>query len=207
MATASALCDPNSSMASCSAFMRTHNKHVLNVCQQVVFAGNNKCCSVPKVNIGGRILQRLEELNWERKDLLAKIPDLTPQALSNLIRRDSKRSEWDEIVATALGVHVMWLVYGTVIIDAQPKRDSAHSGHEIDQSLLPSKDDKYPSVNIQRHQAQEPSFSWPFKHVDQKRYEALSETGKVAAQFAMSTAIDRAAADGLVDTSRGKRSA
>lgn len=64
------------------------------------------------MNIGGRIVQRLEALQWERKDLLARVPDLTAQALSNLIRRDSVRSEWDELIAEALGVSVMWLVYG-----------------------------------------------------------------------------------------------
>lgn len=48
----------------------------------------------------------------QRADLMEKLPSLTPQALSNLIRRDSKRSEWDEAIADALGVSVMWLVYG-----------------------------------------------------------------------------------------------
>lgn len=52
------------------------------------------------------------ELHWERRDLLERVPDLTPQALSNLIKRDSKRSEWDEAIAAALGVSVLWLVYG-----------------------------------------------------------------------------------------------
>jgi len=65
-----------------------------------------------KMNIGGRIVQRLNELGWERKNLFDAVPDLTPQALSNLIRRDSKRSEWDVAIAQALGVSVLWLVYG-----------------------------------------------------------------------------------------------
>jgi len=64
------------------------------------------------MNIGHRIVQRLQERQWERKDLLDAVPDLTPQALSNLIRRDSKRSEWDEAIASALDVSVLWLVYG-----------------------------------------------------------------------------------------------
>lgn len=64
------------------------------------------------MNIGGRIEERLKKLKWERKDLLNAVPDLTPQALSNLITRDSKRSEWDTIIADALGVSVLWLVYG-----------------------------------------------------------------------------------------------
>lgn len=64
------------------------------------------------MNIGGRIVKRLEELKWERKDLLDRVPDLTSQALFNLIKRDSVRSEWDERIAAALGVSVLWLVYG-----------------------------------------------------------------------------------------------
>jgi hypothetical protein len=64
------------------------------------------------MNIGKRIEQRLLDLHWERNDLLSRVPDLSAQALSNLIRRDSKRSEWDEVIAAALGVSVLWLVYG-----------------------------------------------------------------------------------------------
>lgn len=64
------------------------------------------------MGIGKRIKATLEERGWERGDLMDRVPDLTPQALSNLIRRDSKRSEWDEAIAAALGVSVLWLVYG-----------------------------------------------------------------------------------------------
>lgn len=75
-----------------------------------------------RMNIGGRIEKQLSALNWERKDLLARVPDLTAQALSNLIRRDSVRSEWDEVIADALGVSVMWLVYG--------KDEASHQANE-----------------------------------------------------------------------------
>ena len=71
--------------------------------------------------IGKRIEETLTTLGWERADLMAKIPTLTPQALSNLIRRDSKRSEWDEEIAKALGVSVLWLVYGQEHIYEHPK--------------------------------------------------------------------------------------
>lgn len=64
------------------------------------------------MNIGKRIEQKLMELGWERKDLLVRVDGLSVQALSNLIRRGSKRSEWDEKIADALGVSVLWLVYG-----------------------------------------------------------------------------------------------
>lgn len=64
------------------------------------------------MNIGTRITQRLKALNWERRDLLDRVYGLSAQALSNLIRRGSKRSEWDEQIAAALDVSVLWLVYG-----------------------------------------------------------------------------------------------
>lgn len=64
------------------------------------------------MNLGKRIEYRLNQLGWGRKDLYDAIPELTPQALSNLITRDSKRSEWDTKIAEALRVPVLWLVYG-----------------------------------------------------------------------------------------------
>ena len=78
----------------------------------MVFAMLNKCCSVPAMAIGKRILARLDQLGWDRKDLLERVPSLSPQALSNLIVRDSKRSECDEAIADALGISVLELVYG-----------------------------------------------------------------------------------------------
>jgi len=59
------------------------------------------------MNMGKRIEERINSLGWKRRDLLQRVPDLTDQALSNLIRRDSKRSEWDELIANALGVTVL----------------------------------------------------------------------------------------------------
>jgi len=64
------------------------------------------------MNMGRRIADRLGELGWKQRDLLDRVPDLTPQALSNLITRDSKRSEWDLAIAHALGCSVLWIVYG-----------------------------------------------------------------------------------------------
>lgn len=72
----------------------------------------NKCCSVLPMALGKRIQARLDQLGWDRKLLLEKVDGLTPQALSNLIVRDSKRSEWDEKIADALGISVLELVYG-----------------------------------------------------------------------------------------------
>jgi hypothetical protein len=64
--------------------------------------------------IGKNISACLARLGWSRKDLLERVPNLTPQALSNLILRDSKRSEWDQAIAEALGVSIYDLVYGDV---------------------------------------------------------------------------------------------
>lgn len=86
------------------------------------------------MNIGGRIVKRLEELGWQRKDLLERVSDLTSQALHNLIKRDSCRSEWDEKIAEALGVSVLWLVYGKEsIYDAYHKQlESLYAAENLD---------------------------------------------------------------------------
>jgi hypothetical protein len=83
------------------------------------------------MNLGKRIQQRLNDLGWKQRDLLDKVPDLSPQALSNMIRRDSSRSDWDEAIAEALGVSILWLVYGkkdkadVVRQEIQPYGDAA----------------------------------------------------------------------------------
>lgn len=92
--------------------MTSDTKHVLNDSQHVLFGNINMCCNVLPMNLGGRIRQRLDELGWERSRLIELVPDLTPANLSALIRRDSKRSEFDEQIAKALGVSLLWLVYG-----------------------------------------------------------------------------------------------
>lgn len=94
------------------------------------------------MNIGKRIVERLAELKWQRRDLLDAVDDLSAQALSNLIVRDSKRSEWDQQIAKALGVSVMWLVYGeesshTDHIDDSPELAKVHDFHgEKTQSVI-----------------------------------------------------------------------
>ena len=50
-----------------------------------------------------------------------RIPDLTPQTLSNLVKRDSHRSDWERAIAEALGVSVAWLVYGQEDAGADPQ--------------------------------------------------------------------------------------
>ena len=98
------------------------------------------------MNIGGRILKRLEELHWERRELLDRVPDLTPQALHNLIKRDSIRSEWDTKIADALGVSVLWLVYGeSTEYAAAPQTTSLIAG-ESTPNVLQLPTPQHPSI-------------------------------------------------------------
>lgn len=84
------------------------------------------------MNIGKRIELKLSDLKWERKQLLEAVPDLTPQALSNLIRRDSKRSEWDIEIAKALRVSLLWLVYG---VDDDAPVSQQNNEHVVSENL------------------------------------------------------------------------
>lgn len=71
--------------------------------------------------LGKRIEARLKTLGWKRKDLIEEVcrlglaegKMLSPAALGQLISRDSRRSEWDLLIAQALGMSVIELVYGT----------------------------------------------------------------------------------------------
>lgn len=82
------------------------------------------------MGIGTRIEERLTALGWKRKQLYDALPDLSPQALSNLIRRDSARSEWDERIAGALNVSVLWLVYGKETQYQKNGTNSLEAAHE-----------------------------------------------------------------------------
>lgn len=64
------------------------------------------------MNMGKRIEQCLDELGWKQVQLLDKVPDLSPSALSALIKRDSKWSDFAEEIAEALGVEFRWLLTG-----------------------------------------------------------------------------------------------
>src|SRR5690606_31506076 len=82
-------------------------------------------CSTPvdslrSMNMGGRIAERLAELNWGQTDLVDRAlqfcpdPDkpLTIKTLSAIIKRDNIASQWSEPIALALGVTHSWLVWG-----------------------------------------------------------------------------------------------
>lgn len=72
------------------------------------------------MNMGGRIAERLAELNWSQTDLVDRAlqfcpdPDkpLTIKTLSAIIKRDNIASQWSEPIALALGVTHSWLVWG-----------------------------------------------------------------------------------------------
>lgn len=116
--------------------MGAYDKHVGNLSQHVVFGFVNIRCSVRGMNLGKRIEAKLAELGWRRNDLLDRVPGLTAQALSNLIRRDSKRSEWDVAIATALRMSVMDLVYGPELVIREPGTHYALDRDEADEALL-----------------------------------------------------------------------
>lgn len=62
--------------------------------------------------MGSRIRARLDELGWKQRDLLDRVPDLEVGTLSALIARDSRKSEFSEEIAEALGVTHRWLTSG-----------------------------------------------------------------------------------------------
>ncbi len=64
------------------------------------------------MNLGKRIELRLAELGWQQRDLCERIPELSPQTLSILIKRDSIRTQYDVQIADALGVTLQWLNEG-----------------------------------------------------------------------------------------------
>lgn len=64
------------------------------------------------MNLGKRIEAALNDRGMQQLDLVAKVPGLSQQSLSNLITRDSKTSEFAIRIADALGVSVRWLLDG-----------------------------------------------------------------------------------------------
>jgi hypothetical protein len=65
-----------------------------------------------RMNMGRRIQQMLDELNMSQSDLIDRVPDLSPQSLSAMIKRDTKTSEHAPEISTALGVQLLWLLTG-----------------------------------------------------------------------------------------------
>jgi transcriptional regulator with XRE-family HTH domain len=54
--------------------------------------------------IGKRISERLNVLGWRNSQLIKRVPGLSAQALSSIIQRDSKRSQFAPQIAKALGM-------------------------------------------------------------------------------------------------------
>jgi lambda repressor-like predicted transcriptional regulator len=65
-----------------------------------------------RMNMGGRIKQRLNELGWQQVTLLDHVPELSAATLSAAIKRDSEWSRYASAIADALGVNVRWLLFG-----------------------------------------------------------------------------------------------
>lgn len=76
------------------------------------------------MKMGGRIKLRLDELGWQQRDLIERLPDLDLKTLSAMIARDSAKSEWADRIAVVLGVRLPWLLRGE-----KPKLMSAQEQH------------------------------------------------------------------------------
>ena len=66
----------------------------------------------PPMALGRRVKECLDELGWKSVELLERVPDLSAQTLSALIRRDSMTSEHVFKIARALGANPEYLQDG-----------------------------------------------------------------------------------------------
>jgi transcriptional regulator with XRE-family HTH domain len=64
------------------------------------------------MSMGARIKEAMDAAGLQQQDVCAKVPGLSQQSLSNLVKRDSKTSEFAIQIADALGVSVRWLLDG-----------------------------------------------------------------------------------------------
>lgn len=117
MADARADCPPSSSIACESAFMNALSTRVYFMSTGGVSVDQHPLYGMP-MNLGKRIAWRLDDLGKRRGFLLDAVPDLSPQRLSALISRDSKRCELDVQIAKALGVRLEWLNNGELPMEA-----------------------------------------------------------------------------------------
>lgn len=103
------------------------------------------------MNLGKRIELRLNELGWGRKELLDCVPELTPQRLSALIVRDSRRCELDYQISISLGVTIPWLNDGIepkLISDAEKLKEAvAAVAQNIGHSVSPTSTPAMPPIN------------------------------------------------------------
>lgn len=59
-----------------------------------------------------RIQQMMAELSLDQVDLLDRVPDMSAQTLSILLKRRSRKSQFAPQIAEALGVTAGWLLSG-----------------------------------------------------------------------------------------------
>ena len=77
-----------------------HNKN-----QQLLYS---RC-----MNMGKRVFNRLQELDWSQAALCSLVPEMDTATLNAMIKRDSTKSKFALEMAKALNVHLQWLIDGT----------------------------------------------------------------------------------------------
>lgn len=70
-----------------------------------------------------RIQQMMAELSLDQVDLLDRVPDMSAQTLSILLKRRSRKSQFAPQIAEALGVTAGWLLSGASPKYARPDGD------------------------------------------------------------------------------------
>lgn len=65
------------------------------------------------MNMGKRVFNRLQELDWSQAALCSLVPEMDTATLNAMIKRDSKKSKFALEISNALGVNVQWLIDGT----------------------------------------------------------------------------------------------
>lgn len=71
------------------------------------------------MNMGARIKGLLAERGWKQADLLERVPEMDAGALSAIINRDSRFSEYALGISKAFGVSLDYLIFG---IEDQPAK-------------------------------------------------------------------------------------
>lgn len=80
------------------------------------------------MNMGARIKALLQERGWKQSQLLERVPEMDAKALSALIKRDSRFSEYALGIAQALGVSLDYLIFG---VGTQPESTQSSLPHNL----------------------------------------------------------------------------
>lgn len=85
------------------------------------------------MNMGARIKGLLTERGWKQADLLERVPEMDAGALSAIIKRDSRFSEYALGISRAFGVSLDFLIFG---IEERPASAAAPAVEAGGGSLL-----------------------------------------------------------------------